>query len=174
MAIILTGFMGTGKTTIGRRLAHELGKEFIDTDERIEQLEGRSIAAIFAADGEASFREIERSVVAAAVKRDAVVATGGGAIADPANYACMHEAGPIVCLTADIETILQRAAGDEHCRPLLEDAAPPARVRQLLSERAAAYAQADVTIDTSEASVEAVVREIRSFLHTQERKGVRP
>ena len=103
--VTLTGFMGTGKTTVGRLLADRLHKPFVDTDARIEQVEGCSVAAIFATKGEPYFRTLERRVVAAAVAEDAVVATGGGAIVDAENYRRMHAAGPIVCLTADTEVI---------------------------------------------------------------------
>jgi shikimate kinase len=163
MSVILTGFMGTGKTTVGRRLAQHLGKQFVDTDQQIEALEGRSVAAIFATDGEAYFRAIERRVVAQAVQMDAVVATGGGAIADPVNLACMRAAGPIICLAADVEEILQRTGADSS-RPLLGEAERRARVDQLLHQRAAAYAQADVTIDTSHRSIDAVLTDILAFL----------
>ena len=170
MSVILTGFMGTGKTTVGRRLAQTLGKQFLDTDQQIEDLEGRSVAAIFAADGEAYFRAVERRVVAQAVQMDAVVATGGGAIADTTNLERMRAAGPIICLTADVEEILQRTGADES-RPLLGDGEPRARVSQLLSQRAAAYAQADVIIDTSHRSVDAVLDDILAFLQQQARRA---
>jgi shikimate kinase/3-dehydroquinate synthase len=174
MSVILTGFMGTGKTTIGRRLAQALEKQFVDTDQQIEELEGRSVAAIFAAEGEAYFRAIERRVVAQALAMDAVVATGGGAIADTANLERMRAAGPIVCLTADVEEILRRTGADDS-RPLLGDAERRARVSQLLSERAAAYAQADVTIDTSHRSIDVVLGDILAFLqHQPERKTQEP
>ena len=166
MSVILTGFMGTGKTTVGRRLAQRLGKQFVDTDEQIEQLEGRSIAAIFATDGEAYFRALERRVVAAAMQMDAVVATGGGAIADSANLERMRAAGPIICLTADLEVILQRTAADTS-RPLLGDTARRERISELLGQRAAAYARADVSIDTSQRSIDAVLDDIVTFLRRE-------
>ncbi len=106
MSVILTGFMGTGKTTVGQRLAQRLGKASVDTDECIEQLEGRPIAAIFGSDGEAYFRALERRVVVEAVRKDAVVATGGGAIVDPITLARMRAAGAI-----EILTFLQRQPG---------------------------------------------------------------
>jgi shikimate kinase len=161
--VILTGFMGTGKTTIGRRLAAQLRMPFVDTDECIVQREGRSIAAIFADRGEPYFRVVERQVIGEAVRADAVVATGGGAIIDPANYECMDAAGPVVCLTADVEVIIERTAADTS-RPLLSTGERRARVQQLLAERAAAYARADLTVDTSRRPVDAVVEEILMFL----------
>lgn len=167
MSVILTGFMGTGKTTIGRQLAQRLGKQLIDTDQQIEQLEGRSIASIFATNGEAYFRALERRVVAQAVQMDAVVATGGGAIADPANLECMRAAGPIICLTADVDVILERT-GTDTSRPLLGDTERRVRVSELLRQRAAAYAQADVTIDTSHRTIEAILDDILAFLQREQ------
>jgi shikimate kinase len=172
MSVSLTGFMGTGKTTVGRLLAQRLRKPFIDSDERIEQLEGCSVATLFADRGEPNFRALERQVVADAVQTDAVVATGGGAIVDPVTYQRMHEAGPIVCLVADVETILRRTAADR-TRPLLENGERRTRISQLLSERAAAYARADVTVDTTGRDVEAVLEDILSFLHPDTRHGQR-
>jgi shikimate kinase len=170
MSIILTGFMGTGKTTIGRQLAQRLGKGFVDTDQRIEQLEGRSVADIFAAAGEAYFRELERRVVAEAVKMDAVIATGGGAIVDAASFACLRAAGPIICLTADVEVILQRTARDTN-RPLLEAHERRKRVEELLRTRTAAYACADVTFDTSTRSVDSILDDIVAFLQREPIRG---
>lgn len=167
MSVILTGFMGTGKTTVGRRLAQRLGTQFVDTDQLIEQQEGRSIASIFATEGEAYFRGVERRIVAQAVQMDAVVATGGGAIADPANLEGMRGAGPIICLTADVDVILQRTAAD-NSRPLLGETEQRARVSDLLRQREAAYAQADVTIDTSHRTVEAVLDDILAFLQRKQ------
>ncbi|MFQ5664880.1 MAG: shikimate kinase [Candidatus Binatia bacterium] len=170
MSVILTGFMGTGKTTVGRLLAARLHKPFIDTDHRIEQLEGTSIASIFATKGEPYFRRIERRVIAETVRQDAVIATGGGAIVDQANYERMHAAGPIICLTADIDVILRRTAPND-TRPLL-GSEPGTRVRQLMSERAPVYARADVTIDTSDRSATAVLEEILAFLRRTPSEGV--
>jgi shikimate kinase len=162
-AVVLTGFMGTGKTTVGRLLAQRLHKPFADTDVQIEELEGRTIAQIFADAGEPYFREVEQRVIDAAMKSNAVVATGGGAILDRTNYERMQAAGPIVCLTADADVIVARTARD-NTRPLLDIGERSSRIRQLLSERAAAYARADFTIDTSTQTAEGIVEEILSFL----------
>jgi len=163
MSVILTGFMGTGKSTVGKQLAERLGVPFVDTDERIEQMEGRPIAAIFAADGEAYFREVERRVLAEALHGNAVVATGGGAITDPINRERMRAAGPIVCLTADVDVILERTERDAR-RPLLNAQERRTQVTQLLQERSRAYAQADFTVDTSRRTVDAILDDILSFL----------
>jgi shikimate kinase len=162
MTIILTGFMGTGKSTVGKVLADRLGVPFIDTDVEVERVAGRPIKEIFREDGESYFRQLERRAIATAVLQDAVVATGGGAIVDAENYERMHAAGPIVCLVAPPEVIVQRIAANQD-RPLLHGDDPGRRVRQLLAERAAAYARADHAVDTSTRSVEAVVEEILSL-----------
>jgi shikimate kinase len=166
MTIILTGFMGTGKSTVGRRLADRLNIPFIDTDEEIERLEGRPIKVIFAQDGEPYFRGIERRVIADAVRKEGVIATGGGAIVDAENYERMHAAGPIVCLSSPLEVIVRRTASNRQ-RPLLHGDDVAERVRRLLKERAPAYARADITIDTSNTEVDMVVDRILAALDAQ-------
>ncbi|MEO8603583.1 MAG: shikimate kinase [bacterium] len=163
--VVLTGFMGTGKTSIGERLAAHLGAPFVDTDALVERTAGRSVAAIFAADGEAAFRAAERRAVQEALAvPGAVVATGGGAITDPVNLMALRNAAPIVCLTARPDVILRRAQASGATRPLLQDADPAARIAALLAERAAAYAQAHHMIDTSDDSPEQVVATIAALL----------
>lgn len=164
-AITLTGFMGTGKTTVGRLLAARLGKPFIDVDARIEERTGLDIGEIFARHGEAFFREVEREELRAAVATDSVVATGGGAIVDPQNAQRMKASGPVICLTASVETILARTAAGQ-ARPLLQHENRRQRVETLLAERAKAYALADCTIDTTGRSPEDVVASILAFLGT--------
>src|ERR1700752_1096640 len=117
--IVLTGFMGSGKSEVGRRLARRLGRAFIDTDELIEAHAGKSVASIFADDGEAAFRRLERDAVADAARRgEAVVALGGGAVLDPANVTVLRAAGVVICLTARPDAILARV-GRGADRPLL-------------------------------------------------------
>src|SRR5437762_10029536 len=117
-AIVLTGFMGTGKSGVGRRLATRLGRAFVDTDQLVERRAGKSVAAIFADDGEPAFRALERDAVATAAARgDAVIAVGGGAVLDATNLTRLRAAGVVVCLTAAAETILRRV-GDASQRPL--------------------------------------------------------
>jgi shikimate kinase len=160
--IVLMGFMGTGKSEVGRRLARRLGCAFIDTDRLIEERAGKSVSAIFAEDGEVQFRAMEAEVVAEAAGRaGSVIAVGGGAVVDPTNAARLREAGVMVHLTADPETILARV-GAAGSRPLLAGRDPRAAVNRLLDERRAAYeAAADVTVDTSTRTVDEVVDEIR-------------
>jgi shikimate kinase len=163
--VVLTGMMGTGKTSVGERLAAQLGAPFVDTDVLVERAEGRPVAAIFASAGEAAFRAAERRAIATALAVPrAVVATGGGAIVDHDNLAALRAAAPIVCLTARPDVILRRARAAGPTRPLLEDADPAARIAALLAERAPAYAQADLTIDTSTRGLDDVVAEVLGYL----------
>lgn len=162
--IVLIGFMGTGKTAVGSRLAERLGWEFADADGLIEAEAGMPIHRLFAERGEAHFRALENAVVARLVARDRVViATGGGAFADAENRRRLTARGTVVCLAADPETILARV-GDARSRPLLDGPDPHGRIRELLAARAPIYALADVTVDTSCLSVEGVVDEILGAL----------
>jgi shikimate kinase len=168
--IVLTGFMGTGKSEVGRRLARRLGRAFVDTDQLVEARAGKSVAAIFADDGEPVFRRLEREAVAEAASRsEAVIAVGGGAVLDATNVVRLRGAGALVCLTARPETILARV-GDVAHRPLLATDDPRGAIARLLADRSAAYAAAaDLTIDTSDRTVDEVVEEIRERLSERER-----
>ena len=158
--IILTGFMGTGKSEVGKQLAVRLGRKFIDTDEMIEQEEGMSIAQLFADKGERYFREREKQMVARVCQKNSVViATGGGAMVNEENAARLKASGLVICLTASPEVILGRIQKDE-TRPLLQGGEPLTKIRMLLSARAEAYAKADVTIDTSHLKVDEVVQAV--------------
>ncbi len=163
--VILTGFMGTGKTSIGTRLAARLAAPFIDTDALVERAAGRRVADIFAADGEAAFRAAERRAIAEALAvPGAVVATGGGAVVDAATRATLKAAAPLVCLTARPEVILARTGGAGPTRPLLQGEDPAGRIAALLAARADAYASADLTLDTSDRGLDACVAAIAAFL----------
>lgn len=160
--IILTGFMGTGKTQVGRRLASRLRWSFIDTDFVIEQELNTSIRQLFAEKGEVYFREQERRVIARVCQHQlCVIATGGGAIVDPANAQQLKNSGLLVCLTATPEVIFARVWSNTD-RPLLQAEDPLATIRTLMASRADAYARAQVTIDTSQQSVEQVVAAVLS------------
>jgi shikimate kinase len=158
-SIVLIGFMGSGKTVVGQEIARRLGRPFVDTDTLVEEAAGMRVTEIFARFGEAHFRALERDTIAkvcaSCAARDAVVATGGGAMLDPENRRRLGEIGPIVCLDADVDSILQRVGGDT-ARPLLRGADVRARVRALLEERERVYAMADHRVDTSGRSVAAV------------------
>ena len=121
--IVLTGFMGTGKTAVGRAVGRILGREFVDMDELIAARAGKPIPRIFAEDGEEAFRRMERALCRELSARDGlVIATGGGALVDPENRALMMKSGIVVCLTASRDEIVRRLSGtDASARPLLED-----------------------------------------------------
>ena len=169
-AIVLTGFMCTGKSEVGRRLAKRLGRPFVDTDQLVEARAGTSVAAIFSDDGEAVFRALEREAVLAATARaDAVIAVGGGAILDPVNVERLRAVGVVVCLSADAATITRRV-GDVARRPLLAGGDSRAAVERLLAERGPAYQRAaDVTVDTSDRNVGEVVESVREHIGRLER-----
>jgi 3-dehydroquinate synthase len=140
--IILTGFMGTGKTTVGCLLAARLGRPFVDTDDLIVERDGRAISDIFNEEGETRFRELEAEVAGElAGRRGLVIATGGRLMLDPANAATLGATGPVFCLSAEPATILERVAAEDGRRPLLAVDDPERRVRALLQRRAAAYAR---------------------------------
>lgn len=163
--VILTGFMGTGKTTVGRLVADRLGYEFVDTDEIIEQAHG-PIRELFVEQGEAMFREIERGVAARlATRRGLVIASGGGMMVDESNVSLLAATGTVVCLTAHVDTIIDRAiTPGGPVRPLLAGADPRTRVDELLVARAYAYgrfAQVETTNSTPNEVADAVVELVR-------------
>lgn len=162
MNIILTGFMGTGKSTVGKRLAKRLGWTFVDVDQLVEAVAKMPIARIFAERGEAVFRRLERRAIGRVIRaQEQVIATGGGAFVDPQSRAKLRVSGPVVCLTAKPQVILDRVGRRLDARPLLAGVANPlSRIRALLAQRAAAYGQADITIDTSSLSTDEVVERI--------------
>ena len=159
--LVLVGLMGAGKTTVGRRCAERLGRAFVDVDALVEADAGRSVAEIFATDGEAAFRARERTALAGACAAPApqVIACGGGAMLDPVNR---HEArahGCVVWLIADAPTLAARvgAGAARAARPLLADADPVVTLDRLADERADAYAAAaHATVDTTGRTVDAV------------------
>lgn len=152
--IFLIGFMGSGKTTVGRLLAERLGRPFVDLDELISIGAGRSIPEIFAIEGEARFRQREAEALGAVSGGEAIVAIGGGAPAWGDNLSRMRAVGPVVHLSADVETLVHRLDTAEGIasRPLLTGAAAEGvlleRIAALHAWRAASYAQADFVIDT--------------------------
>ncbi len=155
--LVLTGFMASGKSAVGRTLAARLGRRFVDSDHEIMARAGKPIAQIFAEDGEAAFRRLEREVIAdlAAAPEPAVIATGGGALVDEPNYAALSRVATVVCLMARPEVIAKRVLASNVARPKLAEGNLPLeeRIAQLMGERKAAYARAAVTIDTSDLTV---------------------
>ena len=158
--------MGAGKSAVGRALAAHLGVPFVDSDAEIERAAGRPIAAIFQHEGEARFRERERAAIAAWAGRAAVVALGGGAIAQPGAAERLAASGAVVYLKAAPETLLARV-GEARRRPLLhglDDAGRLAEIRRLLEERAAAYESAEIVVQTDDRDVEAVAAAVAEEL----------
>lgn len=147
--VVLTGFMGTGKSTIGRLLAERLGFDYVDTDTLIEQRHG-PIPQIFREHGEGEFRRLERDIAdELAERRRLVIATGGRLMVDAVNAARLAATGDVFCLTASVDTIIARLASDDSPieRPLLAGTDVRRRVTQLLADRAPAYAGFD-QVDT--------------------------
>lgn len=156
--LVVIGFMGTGKSRVGRLAAERLGWRFADSDREIAAAAGKSIAEIFAADGEQRFRIHERAVIAAlaADPRPMVIATGGGALASEENFTALRRSGMIVCLAARPEVIAERLKRSSEPRPKLAEGGKPLleRIVELLAERAATYARADATVDTSDLTID--------------------
>jgi shikimate kinase len=163
--IVLTGFMGTGKTTVGRLLAQRLDREFVDTDRLIEQRHG-PIVEIFAAHGEQRFRAIESEVAAELATRSGlVVSTGGRMLVDEGNADLLESTGDVVALTADIETIVRRVGGERAAatRPMLSGGDVRARIAELLAERAAAYGRFP-QVATDDRTPEEIADEIEALV----------
>lgn len=160
-SIALIGFMGAGKTAVGKVLARKLGKEFIEMDSLIEQKAGKTIPEIFNEAGEIRFRELEIEVTKeVAGKKHVVIACGGGVVLNKINIDRLRQEAIIVYLKAPPQVILKRVAKDENERPLLgEDQAR--RIKELLSFRKPFYERAaDTTIDTSKLDIDSVAEQI--------------
>lgn len=163
--ILLVGFMATGKSRVGRALARRTGRPLRDADQEIVRRAGQSIEQIFAEQGEQAFREREKAVIAdLCAGAGQIIAAGGGAFLDPENRRTMLAAGLVFCLTAPPETIYQRltagAAAGQAARPLLAGDNPLQRIRELLAQRDAAYAQAHHRIATDHRAPEQIAAEI--------------
>jgi shikimate kinase len=160
-AIFLVGFMGAGKTTVGRTLAEHLGYDFFDLDELIEARAGKSVQAIFAELGEAEFRRHEHEAIRACSNRSrAVIALGGGSYLSDRNRTLLRMIGRTVWLDCPLDVCLKRVGGDQS-RPLL---GAQDEMRELLEERRPAYAQADYVVETGELPPEKLVIEITRLL----------
>jgi len=160
--IILTGFMGTGKSTIGRLVAAKLNREFVDMDALIEEREGRPISRIFAESGEPYFRHLEAELCAElATQAGLVIATGGGALVSEANLRVMEATGLVICLECDPELLWQRIGQGED-RPMLagRDEGRFARLAALLEQRQPAYARIREHLDVTHLSPEEASRQI--------------
>lgn len=146
--VVLVGLMGAGKTSVGLRLAHQLGAGFVDSDDEIEKAANLSIPEIFQRYGEAHFRAGERRVLERILDgAPAVVATGGGAFMDDRTRALVRERAVSVWLRAELTVLVHRTSGRGH-RPLLSRGNPREILGRLIEERYPTYAQADITVDS--------------------------
>lgn len=144
--VVLVGMMGAGKTTVGRRLANRLGRQFIDSDEEIERAAQMTIPEIFEQRGEAEFRAGEMRVIARLLKeKDVVLATGGGAFVNAETRGLVKAEAISVWLKADLDVLFERVSRRSN-RPLLKTADPKGTLEKLIAERYPIYAEADVTV----------------------------
>ncbi|MBI5886468.1 MAG: shikimate kinase [Deltaproteobacteria bacterium] len=167
MNIILTGFMGTGKSSVGKILARECGLEFLDLDDIIETASGASIKEIFNSGGETEFRRLEaeaiEKVVSGAYGANCVLATGGGAVLRKSNRDALRRWGTVVLLTASVDEMLDRV-GKAEARPLLSGAKRRDTIERLMAERDSAYGDCDLSVDTTGLTMAEVVARIKGFL----------
>ncbi|MCU0785756.1 MAG: shikimate kinase [Verrucomicrobia bacterium] len=158
--LALIGFMGTGKSSVGRLVADTLHFTFLDTDDVIEARAGKPITEIFAQEGEPAFRERECRLVEELARRDkTVISTGGGLPINPANLASLKSHALVVCLWTSPEQIFERVRHQTH-RPLLNDPDPLGKIRSLLAAREPFYRQADVLVNTELRSVKEVEQQV--------------
>ena len=165
--IILTGFMGTGKTAVGRRLAMLLNMELIDVDTEIEKSQQMTINEIFRQFGEPGFREIETEMIQKLSERkDVIISTGGGAVLKQKNMDALRKQGIIICLMASPQTILKRTSHNSN-RPLLKVEDPFEKIKELLNFRKPFYEKADILIDTEDKTplqiAEEIIDKIKGF-----------
>ncbi|OGW37650.1 MAG: shikimate kinase [Nitrospirae bacterium RBG_13_39_12] len=158
--IVLTGFMGSGKTEVGRELARLLNMELIDVDTEIEKSEKISINDIFKKFGEPRFREVETEmIIKISENENVIISTGGGAVLKRENMDILKKTGIIICLSATAETILKRTSNNTD-RPLLKVGNPLERIKELLNFRKPFYEKADIIIDTEEKTPLQIAEEI--------------
>ena len=162
--LYLVGFMGVGKSAIGRRIARELGFRFIDSDQEIEKAENRKIPEIFEQNGEAHFRKLERAFIETGhPDSNCVVSCGGGLVVQPGMKELLKAKGVVICLFASPESIVERTSHNSN-RPLLNVENPEERVRELLAEREPIYMDSGACITTEGRTIPEVVRHmIRTY-----------
>ena len=161
--------MAVGKSAIGRTLAKKLRRRFVDLDRVIERAEGSKVREIFEHKGEAYFRQLEKQALADVLEENnQVIATGGGVILDDQNLQILREKALLIGLSAEMDVLLARA-GDATKRPLLQGSNRREKIEILLRQRAARYAQAHVTIDTSNLTVDQVVKKIMGMLDVRKK-----
>ena len=167
--LVLIGLMGSGKSTVGRRLANAIGWRFVDSDEEIESAAGCSISDIFAIYGEPMFRDLEERVIGRLLSEGPMVlATGGGAWMQPRIRTMIKERATSLWLRAEIEVLVERVSRRDH-RPLLKNGDKQGIMKRLMEERYPVYAEADLTIDSSKGPHEQVVEYIVTTLRNESR-----
>jgi len=158
--LYLVGFMGTGKSTVGRQVARQLGFEFLDSDHEIERAQGKPVSQIFAEQGEPSFRAMERAFIEEGHPRQScVVSCGGGLVVPPGMLELLRSRGVIICLHAPIETILQRTMQATH-RPLLEVENREQRLRELFAQRESLYRRTGTMVLTDKRPLREIVAHV--------------
>lgn len=163
--IILIGFMGTGKTAVGKRLANILHMDFYDTDQEIEKVTGMTMNRLYQKYGEIRFRSEEELMLQKLVKKEnAIIATGGGMVLDQEIIDKLRQHGILICLTANPDIIYERVKRRNN-RPLLKKGNLYENIVKLLQERDNFYKYADFTIDTSNLDFEQIINEILKFLN---------
>lgn len=169
--IVLIGFMGTGKTAVGKRLAIMLNKEFYDTDQEVEAVTEMTISQLFAKYGEIRFRSEEKLAVKRIASKDnSVISTGGGVVLDRENIDLLTEKGILICLTAKPEIIYERVKKRNN-RPLLKKDNLYQTILGLMAEREKLYRCADFYLDTSDLNFEEIIEHITAFLKDYQGKG---
>jgi shikimate kinase len=166
--LYLIGFMGVGKTTIGKQIAAFNKVVFIDTDSQIEKETSKSIKEIFETDGEIAFRKLETDTIRS-IDRKAIIACGGGLPAHNNNIEYLKHKGTVIFLKASTETLIKRLEKNKNKRPLISKLTNDKLlefIRKILKEREETYKQADYTIETDNKTVKEVLREINSLLLT--------
>ena len=169
--IVLVGFMGTGKTAVGKLLAARLNKQRLCLDDMIEWKIGKPIVEIFEHDGEAFFRKVEKEIVrAASHDKDVVIDAGGGVVIDEDNVKRLKEHGIIICLRASPDVIYERTKGHLH-RPLLNTPNPVESIKEMIGKREQYYNRADYTIDTSDLTPDEIVEKIINIVEKKDQHG---
>lgn len=176
--LILAGMMGTGKSALGRQLAHRWQRPFIDTDDLVEKLGGASIADIFAQQGEEHFRALERKVIEELIPASgAIIACGGGLVVPEGMAELVRSKGVVITLFASVDTIIRRTANTSR-RPLLKGDDPEVKIRELMKKREQAYMQAGIAVYTDGRSLQQLCvivervyeREARAVLKDRSKK----
>lgn len=166
--IILVGPMGAGKTTIGKQLAQQSGRDFYDSDREIEKHTGANIPLIFELEGEEGFRKREKNtLIELTQKQDIVLATGGGAVLDPDNRALLTKHGFVIYLSAPLAQLFNRTSKDRN-RPLLQTKNPRKKLEEIIATRDPLYREvADIVIETDDKPVRNVVKNLMSIINDQ-------